>query len=237
MGSWLTEFHSFTWQHALVAGGLAAVMGAVITCGRAWRGTPRERTLRHVLVGIIAVTVIAGDAYYLSPGQYDPAMSLPLQLCDLALVMAALALGPGWRWARALLYFWGLLLSSQGFFTPTLTHGFGHPRFWFFWSMHAMIVGGALYDLIVLRFRPTGRDLLFAMTAILVYTGLMIWINVRMGWNYGFVGPSSPGTPTIVDALGPWPLRLVWMAAMVFAVQAAAWAVWKLGRSKPARGE
>jgi lipopolysaccharide transport system permease protein len=41
----------------------------------------------------------------------------------------------------------------------------------------------------------------------------MFTINVTFGLNYGYLGRSDPGQPTILDLLGPWPLRVVYLLA------------------------
>ena len=40
-------------------------------------------------------------------------------------------------------------------------------------------------------------------------------INVPFGFNFGFMGDSLPGHPSVLDFLGLWPLRLVWVVLIV----------------------
>ncbi len=95
--------------------------------------------------------------------QYTFAQSLPLQVCDLAGLVGPMALLTRKQWLRAILYFWGLGLSIQGFIQPVLKDkGLGDVEFWLFWANHTMIVGTAVYDLVALGFRPKTRDFLIA---------------------------------------------------------------------------
>jgi uncharacterized membrane protein YwaF len=49
----------------------------------------------------------------------------------------------------------------------------------------------------------------------------VIPIDLALGANYGFLGPSKPAQPTLVEVLGPWPQRL----AVIFAIVAGAMAL------------
>jgi uncharacterized membrane protein YwaF len=62
----------------------------------------------------------------------------------------------------------------------------------------------------------------------------MLAVNVPLGVNYGYVGRAEPEHPTVIQSLGPWPLRLVWMALIVEAVFVAMWAIWPLALARRA---
>lgn len=222
--AWFDTFHAFTWMHGLVVVCFCLSVHGAITFGRRHRGEPGERALRRVLCVLAWMAAIANVVWYALVIPFDWSKSLPLEVCDLAVFCGALALGPGWRWSRTLLFFWGLLLSSQGFITPTVEVGPAHARFWLFWSLHAAIVGASLYDLVVLGYRPMWRDLRFAWIASITYGAAVSAINVPTGFNYGKIGPAKEHAATIIDALGAWPLRIVWVAAIVLTMQGLAWA-------------
>jgi hypothetical integral membrane protein (TIGR02206 family) len=151
-------------------------------------------------------------------------------MCDLSIIIAALAMGTQRRLWRLLLYFWGLLLSSQAFLTPILREGAGHPRFWLFWLLHLFIVGPAIYDLVVRRFRPNRYDLGVAVACGVAYCGVVACVNVPLRLNYGFMGDTRPENPTIVDVLGAWPLRVLWIMLIVTGLFVLGWAAWALPR-------
>src|SRR5205085_885108 len=69
---------------------------------------------------VVAVVLVPFQVYVLLPWMWNVSYSLPLQLCDLAWITAVYALWTRRRWAHALLYYWGLTLSSQAFITPEL---------------------------------------------------------------------------------------------------------------------
>ena len=157
---------------------------------------------------------------------FDPTTDWPLQLCHWAAVAAALGLMTQRRVFRTLAYFWGLALCTQALVTPNLTDGPATWPFWFFWSTHAMTVVVPLYDVLARGFRPAWRDYAIACAGAALYVAIVLPIDLASGWNYGFVGPSRPEVPTIVDLLGPWPRRLLHIAALAAGVMALLMLPW-----------
>ena len=177
------------------------------------------------------------------PEHFTWRQSLPLQLCDLTTFIAGLAMVTHWRPLRTMLYFWGIGLSTQAFISPIIQMGLGSIWYWLFWIGHTAIVGSAVYDIIVCGYRPRGRDLALGLTVSYIYTMSMfymdVWLTQAVGEpiNYGFVGPSKPENPTIMDKLGAWPGRVAVMCAIVIAEYILLWAVWPaVRRLFPGRG-
>src|SRR5690349_1772419 len=78
-------------------------------------GAVRCIELMLVLLGLIASIIV--NWWWLRPTNFVIQRSLPLQLCDLAGIIAPFALLTHARWLRTLLHFWGLGLSSQWMFS------------------------------------------------------------------------------------------------------------------------
>jgi uncharacterized membrane protein YwaF len=78
---------------------------------------------------------------------FKPRHSLPLQICDFAWIVVAVALLTSRPTPRptptALTYYWGLTLSVQALVQPTLTQPFPQLDFFVFWGKHVCIVWGA----------------------------------------------------------------------------------------------
>ncbi len=239
--SWSEAFSPFGLFHAgvLVVG--AICITAPVILGLRWRGpgvvgrdndghTPlksREETLRAWVGWLTLITQALMLIYYIRPSRFVLAESLPLHICDLAGWIGGAALVTQRRWLRTLGFYWGFGLCTQAFFTPIVTQGFGHIKFWLYWINHVQIVGCAVYDLVVLRYRPAWRDCFSAAWRTFVYAiVLMMPFNWWLGTNYAYSGPSQPDSTTILDALGPWPLRVVWiilLAATVFVLVTVPW--------------
>jgi hypothetical integral membrane protein (TIGR02206 family) len=237
---WTTEFHPYGVEHALCVGVCAAIMVGVSLLGRRWRGSDAGESLRRVVAWFGIVYWIGSNAWWMFGPDFKFGQSLPLQVCDLAGIIGPLALLTGKRWLRAVLYFWGLSLSVQGFVQPVLTKGFNAIEFWLFWANHTVIVGTALYDVIALGFRPGKRDYLTAIIASLVYLAVIIPFDIVFKVNYGYVGPSDPIAhhKTLADKLGPWPLNALLLTLIGFAAMAMLWWPWEVfGKRREATGD
>lgn len=152
--------------------------------------------------------------FWLTVPQFDLKQSLPLHFCDVAALIAPVALWFRWRWTRTLLFFWGFGLCTQAFVTPTITLGPAHERFWIFWLLHAGIVGSAAYDYVVRAYRPALRRCIAAIGMSILLFSVAMGVNHFLGSNYAYSGQSMPDQPTIIDALGPWPQRLLVLTAI-----------------------
>jgi len=215
--NWLNEFRAFTSFHWLVLGicvgsfVVFCIVGKYLLKQDLRNGTSREQTFRRVLAWSILVTQAFIFVRRFTPGQWDLQESLPFHMCRWSVWIAAwamLTLNPR---ARALLLFWGIGLSTQGLFTPFLDHGLLELGFWIYWLNHVQIVGAAIYDIVVLGYRPTFRHLVFAIVAGIGFAAIVIALNAVLGTNYSYLGAGEHEGQSIVDELGPYPQRTVWM--------------------------
>ena len=216
----MQTFRPFSVTHALVVAALVVTVCLLVAMRRKWGG-PLDRAMAVVS----AVVFLVVNTWPLLPGNFDLSWSLPIHVCDVTTGCVPLAL-LGRRTPRALLYFWGLGLSSQGFVTPDLQDGPARTGFWMFWLAHFSVVGGALYDVIARGYRPTWREYRAALTIGIAYIVVLLAVDLSLGVNYGYVGRGTPGQPTIVDALGPWPWRVPVIVALAVAAMTLLMVPW-----------
>jgi hypothetical integral membrane protein (TIGR02206 family) len=228
VGDW-SVFVPYTGLHFATVLVCAALVAMVVAAGCRIRTKTGELALRRVIAaGGLATWVIYNAAW--NWNGIDLHEGLPLQLCDIGGVLAPLMLLTLNRWLRAALYFWAFTLTMQAFIQPTLVVGPANFLFWCFWIAHTVIVGSAVYDLVVLSFRPHWGDLARAYGVSSAYLAVVIPTNMLLGSNYGYVGNPPPPRPIppFVDLLGPWPQRavvLVAMAALGFLLVLLPWLV------------
>lgn len=230
---WAREFRPFTPFHWITSGTCAALIVASCILGSRWRATARERRLRLAWAGFVFLVQAVVCVYFIA--EMGVSRGLPFQICDLAGWVAGVALLTRARTARVILYYWGIVLSTQAFVTPIIQgtgSGYMAPYYWAFWLQHLTIVGSAVYEVVVLRFRPTWRDCAFAVAVTSAWVAVMFVFNRAMGTNYVFVGPSTPNAPTILDALGPYPWRVLWIAAIAISAFAVSTGVWADNRRR-----
>jgi hypothetical integral membrane protein (TIGR02206 family) len=160
-------------------------------------------------------------------GKFSAKTSLPFALCDMAVIVAAVACW--WRTPVLveLTYFWGLAGTLQAIITPDLNVGFPHLVFFQYMAGHLGIVVAALFLVVGLRItpRPNAVPRVFGITA--VYTAFVGLIDATSGANYMFLR-SPPSNWTLLRVLGPWPWYVVSAAGvalvLLVALDAPFWA-------------
>ena len=210
----------------------AIVVLVLCRVGRRLRRVGMEGVYRRglaVVTGVATLAVTIGWVIILEKN--DEGDVLPLHICDMAGLIAPLVLFFRVRWLRAVLYFWAMGLTTQGFITPIEASGPDNIRFWLFWLNHGLVVGVAIYDLVVGGFRPSRGDLLRTIGITGAYATAIFFLNRAMGENYLFIGDDKPAEGTLIDLLGEYPMRVVWMyglAALAFVIVYLPWEVARL---------
>jgi hypothetical integral membrane protein (TIGR02206 family) len=214
------------------------LVAVLFTIGAAVRVRDREasaRPLRLVIATGCLLSWIVSNGYGIFPERFSWSESLPLHFCNLANLIGAHAVATRHRISQALIYFWSIALCSCAFLTPSLYVGPAHLWFWLFWIYHAFIPVSVAWILVADRFRPSWPDWRNAVVLTLGFMAVLVALDAITGWNYGFVGPSLPTQKNILDFLGPYPLRLFWMAligAFLFTLLMIPW-LRPLGTSAP----
>jgi hypothetical integral membrane protein (TIGR02206 family) len=158
---------------------------------------------------VLALDAVVFVAMPVVNGQWTVRTSLPLALCDVALVVAAVACWwPGWMLGVELTYFWGLAGTLQAVITPDLSAGFPQLEFFEFVVGHIGIVVAALYLVVGLGLVPRAGSVtrVFAITVgYAVAVGAFDWAT---GSNYMFLAAPT-GNVSLLSVLGPWPWYLL----------------------------
>lgn len=210
------RFATFGGEHLLLVGLFLVGAVAVVLVGRRQRGTPAARRFSRVYAVAIPCVTVPSQAFQLTPGDFDLATSLPLQLCDLAWVAAAWALWTHDRVPVALTYFWGLTLTVQGIITPSLGQAFPHPRYLAFWAMHFLVVWAALYLTLGLGLGPRWREYRVTVAVTLAWAVLVFAVDTVLDVNYGYL-VAKPASASLLDLLGPWPVYVLASLAVLLA--------------------
>jgi len=171
---------------------------------------------------MLAVLLVASEAIwwlYAAVHHLPLAVALPLQLCDLAPLVAALALW--WRWplAAEIAYFWGLAGSTQALLTPDLPDRFPSFLFLQYIAEHGLTVVAALLLPIGLGLHPRPGALLrvtLATAGLVVIAGIA---DLLTGGDYMFLA-RPPASPTLLSLLGPWPWYLAGAAVVALVLVA-----------------
>jgi hypothetical integral membrane protein (TIGR02206 family) len=208
------EFSAYGPSHWAVIAVFVIGAGLLIWVGR-HQSERQARRLGRILGAVTALIYAAILVYILTPPTLD---SVPLQLTDLATVVAAYALWSQKQWAYALTYYWGLVLSTQALISPALqSPDFPHYQFLAFWAIHLLVVWAAIYLTWGRGMRPDWSDLRLAVVVTLVWAVGTGAFNRITGTNYGFLN-RKPSTASLLDVFGPWPWYVFVGAALILLV-------------------
>jgi hypothetical integral membrane protein (TIGR02206 family) len=166
------------------------------------RPGPWLRWMAAVLVAVEVswwVYVLAGGV----PGAVL-AYSLPLQLCDAAIFVAAAAL-----WTRnpllvEITWFWGLAGTIQALLTPDLPQQFPSYPYFQYYVAHGGVVAAALVLVVGLRIHPRRWAVVKVAGVTLAYAAFVAVVDAVTGADYMYLR-AMPPSPTLLDVLGPWP--------------------------------
>jgi hypothetical integral membrane protein (TIGR02206 family) len=151
---------------------------------------------------------------------------LPMHLCDWALFAVIFALLRRSQTCFELSYFWGLGGTLQALFTPAIEPDLVWWRLIGFYVVHAAIVAGVLFLLLVPKMRPQGLLRIFVWSEI--YLACALAVNALTGQNYGFLS-ERPKQATLLDIFPdqPW-LYVASINAFALVVFLVFWLPWWL---------
>lgn len=180
----------------------AAACGAAAVLGRRSRGQPAgpaSRSLAYVILAAMAADPIVRFAY----GELTLQRALPLQLCDAAAAVCALALWTGRRLIFELAYFWGLAGVTQALLTPPGSlPRIDDPDTWRYFVAHAAALAG-VFHLLAKGLRPRRGSWWRATLITMAYAAAIGVIDRALGANYMWLREKPEGS--ILDLFGPWP--------------------------------
>ncbi|MBO0683187.1 MAG: TIGR02206 family membrane protein [Candidatus Dormibacteraeota bacterium] len=193
----------------------AAVTVAISAAGRLLPGRWVD-----LFAHLLAVLLAAGEVswwVYAAVNRVPLSLGLPLQLSDVAPLVAAAALWWRWWWAAELAYFWGLAGVSLALLTPELPYAFPSFLFVQYVWVHGLTVLAAVFIPAALRLCPRAGAVARAALATAALAAAAAVADVATGGDYLFLA-QPPVTPTPLSLLGPWPWYLAGAAAIALAL-------------------
>ena len=175
-----------------------------------------------VLAAVLVVDEVSWWVFLLGGGQpgSQVALSLPLQLCDVAIFIAAAALWTRQQLLVEVTYFWGLAGTIQALLTPDLPQHFPSYPYFQYYIAHGGVVAAALVLVVGLGQRPRRWAVARVAGLTVAYAALVGFVDAVTGADYMYLR-SKPPSATLLDFLGPWPwyiLSAAVIAACLFAI-------------------
>jgi len=183
-----------------------------------------------VFAAVLVVDEVSWWLFLLGGGQAaQVALSLPLQLCDVAIFVAALALWTRWQPLAEVTYFWGLAGTIQALLTPDLPQHFPSYPYFQYYIAHGGVVAAALVLVVGLRQHPRRWAVGWVAGLTVGYAALVGFVDAVTGADYMYLR-SKPPSATLLDFLGPWPWYILSAAAIAICLFAILDAPFRLRR-------
>jgi hypothetical integral membrane protein (TIGR02206 family) len=223
-------FTPYTTEHFVV---LALTVGLPFLFAAAvkWSGARGPAVERGIAWGM-SLLLVANYVNYLlfirKWGDLTWEQTLPMQMCDWAMVVIIVTLLTGRpRWFEVA-YFWGIGGTLQAVLTPNLFYGFPDLRFISFFVAHSGIIVGVVFLILVRGLRPYPMSIVRVFLWSELYFIVALIVVELTGVNYGFL-LRKPEAFTLLSYLSDWrPLYLFQMhllALVFFAILYAPWAI------------
>lgn len=180
-------FQPFGLAHLVVILLTIALPFVLAAFARKSRWPRSERVIARLIALLLGINYVGYAIYLWAIGETSWEKSLPLQLCDWAMIAIIVAFLTGReRWLEVA-YFWGIGGTVQAILTPDLRYAFPDIRFVSFFVGHCGIVIGIAFLMIVRGFRPHFSSIwrTFAWTE--VYFVITVIVDLITGENYGYL--------------------------------------------------
>jgi hypothetical integral membrane protein (TIGR02206 family) len=219
--------------------GVAAVLCALACTAARIRPGP----WRKWVAGAIGIILFADLVSYIVAetvdGTWSFKTSLPLPLCDVGVLVAAVAC----LWSVPLLveltYFWGIAGTLQAVAFPDLSSSFPHLVWFQYTAGHLGIVFAALFLVIGLRLKPRPWAIVRVFAITIAYSAFVGLVDWQTGANYMFLR-APPSEWTLLKVLGPWPWYIFSAAGvaivLITLLDMPFWQVWRSTRGPGAGG-
>jgi hypothetical integral membrane protein (TIGR02206 family) len=191
--------------HLALLAAVAVGSAAAAAAGRRARMGPRSpltRCLGYVIVAAMVADPIVRRAYH----ELTLERALPLQLCDAAAAVCALALFTRRQILFELAYFWSLAGVTQALVTPPALPRPDDPDTWRYFVAHGAALAG-VFHLLGLGFRPRRGAWRRAALLTMGYALAVGLLDGALGANYMWLRRKPEGS--VLDLLGPWPIYIL----------------------------
>ncbi len=181
-----------------------------------WKNpSPRARKIFRYTLAVVRVTVETlwhWWNWYI--GDWSIQYMLPLHVCSAMVWLSAIMLITENYFLYDFIYFMGIGAATQALLTPDAgIYGFPHFRFFQVMMSHGAIVTTAVYLTVIEGFRPTVKSLMKVAIGMNIYVVIIMIVNAVLGSNYLFIA-HKPETPTLIDAMPPWPYYILILELM-----------------------
>jgi hypothetical integral membrane protein (TIGR02206 family) len=201
-------FVPFGAAHLTACAAIAAAAIALVAAARRHPTPGHQRLLRLGLAVLLALAIAGALAAAALERELTVWDAVPLQLCDLLLLISILALVTRHRLACELLYYWAGAGTLMAILTPDLDTGFPEPAFFVFFGLHGLVIAAAALLTLGLGLHPRPGSVLRTFALTNAYAAIVFAVNLAFGTNFLYLR-AKPSAPTVLDLFGQWPNYLL----------------------------
>lgn len=219
------DFNMFSLSHFVILA-IFILMAVVIFLNRKkLKGEKWRKTEVGVAISLILFE-IANHVWMYVNGIWRVGRSMPLELCNIGLILCVILLFTRKKLVFELLFFIAILGVPQAIFTPALTYNFPHFRFFHFFYAHMMVVWVTLYFTWAKEYYPTFRTAIKLIVFINLLLPIILFVNKQADGNYWFLR-HKPESPSLFDVLGSYPWYIFSLESLLFVFSLLGWFIFR----------
>ncbi|WP_106495432.1 YwaF family protein [Lentibacillus sp. Marseille-P4043] len=158
--------------------------------------------IRWILFSLLVLSELAYQTWTIANGVWSVNEHLPLHLCGIASIIAAIALINYNRRLIITAYFIGFIPALLALITPELPYDFPHFRYWKFFIHHIVISWASIFLVFTGSIKITFKSMLGAYFLLILYAIFIGFvINPVFDANYLYLA-NTPSASTPLDLLG-----------------------------------
>lgn len=205
----MEPFRLFSVEHLLTIGIIFSLSILMLYSGHVLKTRERRDLVRFSLVLLLVVSEMSEHIWLMSEKAWNVRRDLPLQLSDLAVILAMIMLLSKNDKLFQFMYFAGLGSSIQAIVTPDL-HRFSFPHFQYieFFVSHGGVILACLFMVAVFHCMPSIRSLWITILIVNLYAVCVFFLNKLLKANYLYL-MKKMGSASLLDYLGSWPWYLL----------------------------
>lgn len=205
-------------KHLSVVAIFVLVWLSFIYFRKVW-GEKEQKTIRIVLAIALAVNEIGLHIWSAYWGIWNIQTMLPLHLCSVMVWITVYTALTDNRSLYEFCYFLGIGGALQAFLTPADAAMYDIPHYRIMQTLiaHGLLITIPIYMTVVEGFRPTLASFKRIFIWTNIYMVVIFFLNRVIGSNYLFIAQKPP-SPTLMDALSPWPWYIPQLEVVAFAM-------------------
>lgn len=211
-----TSLQFFGPKHLTVIGIFVVIWLSFFYFRNVWNEKQRNG-IRVTLAIMLAVTEISIHIWWAYWGIWNIQTTLPLHLCSVMVWITVYAALTKNRTTYEFAYFLGIAGALQAFLTPADGAMYDIPHFRIMQTLiaHGLLITIPIFMTVVEGYRPTLSSFKRIFIWTNIYMVIIFFVNRAIGSNYLFIAEKPP-SPTLMDALSPWPWYIPQLEIVAF---------------------